>query len=248
MGTTRLVRSEGLIGLARRRKGGVEVAAIRRAILVAEQALEAVLAWIKPGLTELEVAGRLELEMKTRGSSQPAFSTIVACGPRTSMPHVQPTHHRLRAGQPVLFDWGATVAGYSSDLTRVIFLGSISRSLRELYQTVWQASRAAMAEVRPGVAARKVDSAAREVISQAGWGKYFGHGLGHGIGLDVHENPVISAQSRDILKEGMVFTIEPGIYLPGRGGIRIENDVLVTARGCRVLSRLPDGLEWALRK
>ena len=246
LGRGRLVIASGLIRRARIRKDAEEQRAVRRAIKVAEEAFLAVLNCIRPGITELEAAGRLEMEMKFRGASQPAFPSIVACGPRTSMPHVQPGPGRVRANQPILIDWGATVDGYRCDLTRVVFLGSITQSLRAAYESVREASRAGMKMIRPGVSARQVDAAARMVIQKAGYGKYFGHGLGHGIGRDIHEAPTISPKSRDMLVEGMVFTIEPGIYLPGRGGIRIENDVLVTKRGCQVLSGLPDEPNWAV--
>ena len=164
------------------------------------------------------------------------------------MPHVQPGTGLIKPGKPILFDWGASIDGYKSDLTRVVFLDSICKSLQGIYATVREAARTALTTIRPGVPAKKVDAAARTVISQAGYGKYFGHGLGHGIGRDIHEAPAIAPSSRDILEEGMVFTVEPGIYLPRRGGIRIENNVLVTSKGCRVLSDLPDNEAWALRR
>ena len=248
LGRGRLVAAPGIIHQARLRKDVQEQAAICRAIKVAEQAFLAILGWIKPGITELEVAGRLDFQMQLRGASQPAFPTIVACGASSSMPHAQPGRSRVRLNQPVLIDWGATVYGYRCDLTRVVFLGSMPQSLRSAYETVRQANRAGLAMIKPGVSAKQVDAAARKVIQRAGYGRYFGHGLGHGIGRDVHEAPAISQKSRDVLEEGMIFTIEPGIYLPGRGGIRIENDVLVTRRGCRVLSGLPDEASWAVRK
>ncbi len=164
------------------------------------------------------------------------------------MPHVQPSADRMKSGKAILFDWGATVDGYKSDLTRVVFLDSICPSLRKVYGIARRAAEAAMAVIKPGVAAEKVDAAARTLIRQSGYGKYFGHGLGHGIGKDIHEGPVIGPRSSDILEEGMVFTVEPGIYLPGRGGVRIENDVLVTSKGWRLLSDLPDDPAWAMRK
>ncbi len=248
LGAGRLVPAKGLIRRARRCKDARELAAIRRSIRVAQDSFLAVLRRLKPAMTELEVAARLELEMKIRGSSQPAFPTIVACGARTSMPHVRPGPGRIKPGKPILFDWGASIDGYKSDLTRVVFLDSICQSLQAAYQSVREAADAALARIKPGVAAREVDAAARTVIRQAGYAKYFGHGLGHGIGKEVHEEPVIGPKSRDILEEGMVFTVEPGIYLPGCGGIRIENDVLVTSKGWRVLSDLPDDPAWAMRK
>ena len=248
LGPKRLVGVKGLIQRARMCKDGRELTAIRRSIKVAQDSFLAVLSELKAGMSELEVAARLELQMKIRGSSEPAFTTIVACGARTSMPHVQPGPGQLKPGKAILFDWGATVDGYKSDLTRVVFLDSICPSLRKVYGIVRQAGEAALAMIKPGVAAKEVDAAARTLIRQNGYGKYFGHGLGHGIGKDVHEGPSIGPRSCDILEEGMVFTVEPGIYLPGRGGVRIENDVLVTSKGCRLLSDLPDDPAWAVRK
>ena len=248
LGAGRLVGAKGVIRRARMCKDGRELSAIRRSIRVAQDSFLAVLRRLKAGMSELAVAARLELEMKIRGSSQPAFLTIVACGIRTSMPHVQPGPGPIKPGKPILFDWGASIDGYKSDLTRVVFLDSICPSLQRAYVSVRQAADAALARIKPGVAAKKVDAAARTVIRQAGYGDYFGHGLGHGIGKDVHEGPVIGPRSCDILEESMVFTVEPGIYLPGRGGIRIENDVLVTSKGCRLLSDLPDDPAWAMRK
>ena len=248
LGRGRLAVSAGIVRRARMRKDAQEQAAIGRAIKVAEQAFLAAMEWIRPGMSELEIAGRLDLEMKLRGASQAAFETIVACGANSSMPHAHPGSKRVKANQAVLIDWGATVAGYRCDLTRVVFLDSMPQTLRSVYETVRNAGRAGLAIIRPGVWAKEVDAAARKVIEQAGFGKYFGHGLGHGIGKDVHEAPVLGPKSHDVLEEGMVFTVEPGIYIPGRGGIRIENDVLVTKRGCRVLSGLPDDAEWAMRR
>ena len=248
LGTVQLVAVKGLVRRARMCKDGRELSAIRRSIRVAQDSFLAVLGRLKAGMSELAVAARLELEMKIRGSSQAAFPTIVACGARTSMPHVQPGPGPIKPGKAILFDWGANVDGYKSDLTRVVFLDSICPSLQRAYVSVRQAADAALGTIKPGVAAKKVDAAARTVIRQSGYGKYFGHGLGHGIGKDVHEGPVIGPSSRDILEEGMVFTVEPGIYLPGCGGVRIENDVLVTSKGCRLLSDLPDDPAWAMRK
>ncbi len=164
------------------------------------------------------------------------------------MPHVLPGAGLIKPGKPILFDWGASIEGYKSDLTRVVFLDSICQSLQGIYAIVREASRAALKTIRAGVAAKKVDAAARRVIRRAGYGKYFGHGLGHGIGKDIHEDPAIGPSSGAILEKGMVFTVEPAIYLPRRGGIRIENNVLVTSKGCRVLSDLPDNEAWAVRK
>ena len=168
LGAGRLVQAKALVRRARRCKDAHELAAIRRSIRVAQDSFLAVLRWLKPAMTELEVAARLELEMKIRGSAQPAFTTIVACGARTSMPHVQPGPGRIKPGRPILFDWGASIDGYRSDLTRVVFLDSICQSLQGVYTTVRQAGRAALETIKPGVAAKKVDAAARKLNRQAG--------------------------------------------------------------------------------
>ena len=163
------------------------------------------------------------------------------------MPHVQPGTGRIRPGKPILIDWGATIGSYKCDLTRTFFIDTMPQSFRVAYQTVRNAVAAALKVIRPGVLAKDIDSAARGVIDKAGFGKYFGHALGHGLGRDVHEDPVIGPRGEARIEQGMVFTVEPGIYLSGKGGIRIENDVLVTQRGCRLLSNLPDDMNWALR-
>ena len=241
-----LAPSPGILRRLRICKDTSEISALRRAINVAERAFLDLLTQLNAGMTEREAAARLDFLMKLRGASQPAFTTIIACGANSSMPHAQPGNARIKPNQPILIDFGANVAGYSSDLTRVVFLDSIPQSLRTVYDTVRDAAQAGIRAVKPGVPAKKVDQAARAVIEKAGFGDYFGHGLGHGIGRDVHEAPLISPSSKDVLEEGMVFTIEPGIYLPKRGGIRIENDVLVTKNGYRVLSALPDDANWAI--
>ena len=245
-GGKRLTPAPGMIRRLRISKDPSEISALRRAVKVAEQAFMDLLPQMTPGMTERELAATLDFQMKIRGASEPAFPTIVACGANSSMPHAQPGSARIKPNQPILIDFGANVAGYSSDLTRVIFLDSIPQSLRTVYDTVRDAAQAGIRAVKPGVPAKMVDQAARSIISKAGFADYFGHGLGHGLGRDVHEAPLISPKSKDVLQEGMVFTIEPGIYLSKRGGIRIENDVLVTSNGSRVLSTLPDDLVWAI--
>jgi Xaa-Pro aminopeptidase len=170
----------------------------------------------------------------------------VAVGPRAALPHATPTDRQIGSSDFVLIDWGADGGLYKSDLTRVLVTGRISPKLERIYRVVLKAQHKAIAGIRPGVAAEDVDRLAREVISQAGFGRYFGHGLGHGLGLDVHEAPRLGAKSRVVLKPGMVVTVEPGIYLPGWGGVRIEDDVLVTRTGHDVLTSVPKELEEAI--
>ncbi len=193
---------------------------------------------IRVGQTELEMAARLEYEMKSRGASAPAFPTICAEGANGAQPHAQPGRRKVKRGSAILFDWGARLGGYCSDLTRMVFVGSVPPKFREIYGIVLEAQLAAIAEIRPGRRMCDIDAVARKVVEDAGYGPQYNHGLGHGLGLDVHEAPSLSWRSKEKLEPGMVVTAEPGIYLPGVGGVRIEDDVLLTRTGCRVLSRL----------
>lgn len=236
---TKLVASDGLIGPLRAAKDATEVERIRAAIRVAEQAFEEVRRWLKPGTTEREIAARLVYEMQRRGAQGEAFPTIVASGPNSSLPHYEAGARRISENDILLIDWGAQVDWYRSDLTRVLWLGSIPPRLREIFKIVREAHDRGIDAVRPGVKAEDVDRAARQVIVKAGFGDQFNHALGHGIGVATHEAPRLGIGSTDELRPGMVVTIEPGVYLPGLGGVRIEDDVLVTATGHEVLTTLP---------
>ena len=227
------------------RRGGMRQA-IDEAIRVAEEAFRAMGKTIRVGQTEIELAARLEYEMKRRGSSSPAFDSIVAVDANAALPHACPGKRKVRRGSMILFDWGATYRFYRSDLTRVVFVGSIPRTIRRIYQIVLEAQQRAIAAIRPGQKMCDVDAVARNHIAEAGYKKEFGHGLGHGLGLDVHEAPALSWRSSEELQAGTVVTVEPGIYLPGVGGVRIEDDVLVTPTGCRILSRLTKDLKSAV--
>jgi Xaa-Pro aminopeptidase len=177
--------------------------------------------------------------MRSRGASGTSFPPIIAAGSTSSLPHYRPADRPVRCGQPLLFDWGAVYNGYCSDLTRTLMIGKVSPRMKKIYQVTLEAQMAAIAFLRPGVTTRQADAAARKVIEKAGFGKLFGHGLGHGIGRDIHELPYLRKTSgEEELRPGMVVTVEPGIYLPGEGGVRIEDDVLITAGGCEVLSSL----------
>lgn len=213
-----------------------EVRKIRRAVEVAEKALGRTKKILRPGITENDVAAELEYQMRLLGSEKAAFETIVASGKNSSMPHALCSTRRLRYGDSVTIDWGAQVDSYNSDLTRVFFIGRIQPRFRKIYEIVYAAQEAAIKVVRPGVTAQQVDEAAREVIRAEGFGPNFNHSLGHGIGLEVHEAPRLGQKVNVPIQAGMVFTIEPGIYLPGFGGVRLEDDVLVTGRGCEMLS------------
>lgn len=230
----------------RRIKERSELAIMGKALRIAEEAFVATCAALRLGQTELELAARIEFEMKTRGASGPAFPTIVAEGPNAAHPHAHPGDRQVKLGSAVLFDWGAKVDGYRSDLTRVVFIGRIPPRLGEIYGIVLDAQMRAIAAIAPGVKMCDVDAVARTAIADAGYAKEFNHGLGHGLGLDVHEPPSLSWRSDEKLTAGTVVTVEPGIYLPGVGGVRIEDDVLVTPTGSRVLSKLPKRLEQAV--
>jgi len=231
----------GAISPLRQVKDAAEIRAIRQAVRVAERAFRQLTGRGRKafvGRTEREVAAELDYLMRLGGASGPAFETIVAAGAHASLPHYRPGPTRIRAGQAVLLDWGAVVDGYCSDLTRVVFTGRIPPKLAAAYEVVQKAQAAGVAAVRPGASCKSVDAAARKVIESAGRGDKFVHGLGHGIGLEVHEGPSLGRTADAKLKNGMVVTVEPGVYLPGVGGVRIEDDVLVTSKGRRRLSTL----------
>ncbi len=235
----RLVSVSRLIGTMRLTKSAEEVARIREALRVAEAGFKELVRSVRPGQTESEIAARLVYEMQRRGASSPAFEPIVAAGENGSLPHYTAGARKWTRKDALLVDWGARCGWYVSDLTRTILPSSIPRELGRIYSVVREAHERAVAAVRPGAKASEVDRVARDVISRAGYGERFNHALGHGIGLDVHEAPRLGKESADVLKPGMVVTIEPGVYVPGFGGVRIEDDVLVTESGHEVLSSLP---------
>jgi Xaa-Pro aminopeptidase len=234
----RLVHAPAMIGGMRRIKGPTELAAMTKAIRVAEESFLVLRATIRPGDTELQLAARLEYEMKCRGASDASFATICAIDDHAALPHARPGARKVKRGSAILFDWGATVGWYHSDLTRMVFVDTLSRRLGEVYRIVLEAQARAIAAIRPGARMCDVDAVARDFIKASGYGERFGHGLGHGLGLEVHEPPSLSWRSDEPLAAGMVVTVEPGIYLPGVGGVRIEDDVVVTETGCRVMTSL----------
>ena len=244
-GAKRLRDTIGLLSGLRLIKDATEIAMIRHAAGIQEAAMRAVRGTIRPGQSEGEICGRLETEMRRRGAMGTSFETIVAAGPNSSRPHHRAGPAKVRRGGVLLIDWGARFEGYCSDMTRVFALGRWPAKMAEVYKVVLEAHEAAAAAVRPGIACTDLDAVARRIITKAGYGAQFGHGLGHGIGLNIHEDPRLSRQGRGELRPGMVTTIEPGVYLPGIGGVRIEDDILVTARGGRRLCTLPRDLRWA---
>jgi Xaa-Pro aminopeptidase len=241
-----MVSTSGLVEKLRRVKDKEEIAEIRRAVWCAERAFGVLRASLRPEKTESQVANELEYQMRLFGAKACGFPSIIAAGSRAALPHATPGEQTIGSSDFVLIDWGADSGLYKSDLTRVLVTGRISPKLERIYRVVLRAQQRAITTIRPGVVAQDVDRAAREVIAKAGFGRYFGHGLGHGIGLEVHEAPRLAANSRTVLRPGMVVTIEPGIYIPGWGGVRIEDDVLVTRGGYEVLTGVPRELEDAV--
>jgi Xaa-Pro aminopeptidase len=223
-----------------------EIAALRRAVDVQERAFRATCEHMQPGMSEGEVCGYLEMQIRMLGGEGSAFETIVGAGANSSKPHYNPGAAKLGKNDIVLIDWGAKVDGYRSDMTRVVALGQMPAAIREIYSIVLEAHLAAVAAIGPGVPLKEVDAAARGLVQRAGFGERFRHGLGHGIGLDIHENPRMHPDAEGELQPGHVVTVEPGIYLPGVGGVRLEDDVLVTETGCEVLCGLPKDVENAI--
>jgi len=237
LSTARLVATADLVEGLRIVKDPEEVAAIRAAARLAQEALAAVLPEIRPGQTELQVAAALESALRVRGSEWHPFPTIAASGPRSALPHARTSRRVVEPGDWLLLDFGAQVDGYSADLTRTVLVGGRADSRqREVYRVVQEAQARARGGIRAGHTGREADALAREVIAAAGYGEAFGHSLGHGLGLEVHEAPRLSPTSAVPIPEGAVVTIEPGIYLPGWGGVRLEDDLHLAPGGPELLS------------
>lgn len=233
----RSAHAEAAINTLRASKEPAELAAMEKAVDVAERAIEKLLPQIEIGMTEKQVAALLTNLLLEEGAESLAFPPIVSTGPNGASPHAVPTERPLAAGDFLVIDWGAYVDGYPSDITRTFAVGYVDREMARVYDVVRQANEAGKRAARPGATGEEVDRAARVVIEEAGYGDYFIHRTGHGLGLEVHEAPSMVAGNQAPLEPGNVFTVEPGIYLPGRGGVRIEDDVVVTADGHRSLTR-----------
>lgn len=219
-------------------KDEAEISLMRRAVEISDAAFARILSVIRPGVTELAVAAELEHCMRLLGSEKPAFETIVASGARGSLPHGLATDKPIAEGELVTMDFGAVYRGYHSDITRTVCVGKADETQRRIYDIVLDAQILGVKAVAPGKSGKRVDEEARRLIVDAGYGKYFGHGLGHGAGLAIHEQPRLSPSSTcERLEENMIVTVEPGIYLPGWGGVRIEDTVLVTKSGAEVLTK-----------
>jgi Xaa-Pro aminopeptidase len=213
-----------------------EIAKIRKSVQVNSEAYARAIKRLRPGVTEQDVAAEIEFQMKVLGAEKPAFDTIVAAGPRSALPHAHPTPYRLTETELLLIDMGASVEGYSSDMTRVVHLGRAPKRIGQMYKAVLEAQLAGIAAVREGVTAGRIDAATRNVLKKHKLDKTFIHSTGHGLGLEIHEGPRLGKKEPTKLQAGMAITIEPGAYIEGLGGIRIEDTVLVTAKGCEVLT------------
>ena len=232
----RLVPTLNVMKGLRAIKYGVEIASIKKAVRISDEAFKHILGFIKLGMREVDIAEEIEYTVKRKGASNISFDTIAISGEKTSLPHGAPSQDLLKKGI-VLMDFGCVFSGYSSDMTRTIFLGKATAKQKEIYNIVLEAQQIAIENVKPGVEASCIDKAARDYITNKGYGEYFGHSTGHGVGLDIHELPNISGKSDEVLQPGMIFTIEPGIYIPGWGGVRIEDMVQVTEDGCKIITK-----------
>jgi Xaa-Pro aminopeptidase len=241
-GRVELIGTHGLVEGLRAVKEPHEVEAMRAAAALADAAFEALIAGGLTGRTERELASALEFDMRRRGAERPSFEAIVAAGPRGALPHATPRDVEVRQGDLVVIDWGAQLDGYCSDCTRTVAAGAADGHGSEIYQLVLEAQLGGLEAVAVGASGQAVDAVARQIINDAGHGEHFGHGLGHGVGLEVHEAPRLGQRSEAVLAAGNVVTVEPGVYLPGELGVRIEDLVLVTAQGREVLNGLPKDL------
>jgi Xaa-Pro aminopeptidase len=220
-----------------------EIEIIRKAALISDLAYDCVIRIIKPGMMELEISAHIDYLIKIFKGNGPAFETLVSSGKLSAYPHGKPTDKKVKTGELIVMDFGARYKGYNSDITRMVSLGNPSKKALKTYNAVLRAQESAIEKIKDGIKAAEVDKAARDVLKKEKLEKYFRHGTGHGIGLQVHEGPRVSSSSKDILKEGMVITVEPGVYLPGVGGFRIEDMVLVKKGGFEVLTKSPKKLE-----
>ena len=239
--TIEIIAAESVATQLRLYKDETELAQTLEAIDTAEKAFKSVLSEIKPGMTEKALAWRMEQCMREAGADGLSFPVIVAAGSNSALPHAIPSDRPVKVGEPILFDWGARKSGYCSDTSRTVILGVADQQFKDVYATVQEAQAMAQAAMAPGVSCKEVDRIARDHIEAKGYGDFFGHGLGHGTGLAIHEAPRLSPISEAVLAPGMICTVEPGIYLPEWGGVRLENQVVVTDSGIDQLTRLSLG-------
>ncbi|UZQ86136.1 Xaa-Pro peptidase family protein [Thermoclostridium stercorarium] len=218
-------------------KDGAEIEKIQKAVDIADKVFEQILQFLKPGVKEMDIAAEMEYQMKMFGAKGPSFETIIASGPRSALPHGVAGTRELQNGDAVVMDFGAVFEGYCSDITRTVFIGKPNDELLKIYDTVLKAQLEAINKAAVGMKGKDLDNVSRTIIYQAGYEKCFGHGLGHGVGVEIHEKPTVSPRGEEELKSGMVFTIEPGIYIEGFGGVRIEDTVLLTDEGLKILTK-----------
>lgn len=231
-----LVKTSGVVEKLRMYKDDEELAIVSEAVRIADEAFSHILSYIRPGVRELDVAMELEFTMRKLGASSSSFDIIVASGYRGALPHGVASEKVIEAGEMVTLDFGALYKGYASDLTRTVAVGEPHPEMRKIYEIVLQAQLAGL-QMKPGMSCKEADALTRDVITAAGYGEHYGHSAGHGLGLLVHELPNLSAASKQVLEPGMLVTMEPGIYVSGLGGVRIEDDVLITQDGCRILNK-----------
>ncbi|SDK55558.1 M24 family metallopeptidase [Sediminibacillus albus] len=236
------VPTSGIVEKLRLIKSHEELNIIKSAAKIADAAFEHILTFIKPGVKEIEVSNELEFFMRKQGAASSSFDIIVASGLRSALPHGVASEKEIKSGELVTLDFGALYQGYASDITRTVAVGKISDELKTIYDTVLQAQLKGMEGIKAGITGKEADALTRDYIAEKGFGEYFGHSTGHGLGLDVHEGPMLSYRSEQTLEEGMVVTVEPGIYVPNVGGCRIEDDTLVTKNGNESLSFAPKEL------
>jgi Xaa-Pro dipeptidase len=234
----RAVRASALLFQTRLRKSGEEIELLKRAGAIVDQGFKAAVQAISPGITELEAASKLEYDLKKLGGEKVPFCVVLG-GPNSALPHGNPSERRFKIGDLVVMDFSATYRGYFADITRMVSMGQPNSRQKEVFETVLSAEQSAVENVKPGKEAGEIDAVARGIIRNRGFGQYFVHRTGHGLGLEVHEKPDIVEGSKEILERGMVFTVEPGIYLPGDFGARVEDDVVVTAAGLELITNSP---------
>jgi len=237
-----LLRSEGIVEKLRMTKDEDELAILQEAADLADRTFDHILAYLKPGATERSIALEIEFFMRSQGATSSSFDTIVASGERSALPHGVASDKTIGTGEFVTLDFGAYYKGYCSDITRTVVVGQASDKHKEIYAIVQEAQQYALDHLRPGMTGKEGDALTRDIITRYGYGEYFGHGTGHGIGLEIHESPRLSLTGDVVLTPGMVVTVEPGIYLPGFGGVRIEDDVVMTEGGIRILTSSPKRL------
>ena len=240
--TARLVPAQKLVNSLRAAKDAEEIALMRKAQEITDRAFDEICKFIQPGMTEQEIAARLQYDMLRFGAEKMSFDPIVVSGPNGSLPHGIPSSKQVRKGEFITMDFGCKYGGYCSDMTRTVALGEPTGEMKKVYQTVLEAQLAGIAVTRAGVPGKSIDAAARKVIADAGYGEYFGHGYGHSLGIEIHESPNANTRDNTLLPVGAVVSAEPGIYLPGKFGVRIEDVTILREDGCEILTKSPKEL------